>query len=239
MNSHQENFAKAMKWTEELRGRYLHTLAVFRIFERFRKLSAPNVVGKRKAKENVHTFSQHLYFFTPLQEAARCYFFIELAKFFDVNKKKQSLTIEMLLDLVDNHFSSFSKEKFLAHHQNRDFIPELFASYEPFSRSDIRKIRKRLARNKKVITDLKTYRDKFLVHADLKKEEIKITAVQIKVLLKIVKDTVDLYYRRLDFASNDYRNYDEEPVFAVDNVMQRLQEHEKERLRKIYKEYGV
>lgn len=238
MSTHKENFAKAFEWTEKLRGRYLHTLATFRIFERFKKRSAPNIVGKKRAEANAHIFSQNIYFFAPLQEAARCYFFVELAKFFDSNPREQSLTIKLLLDLVDKNFSSFSKEKFQEYHSDRDFIPELFEHYEPFSRADIKKIRQRLARNKKVIANLKSYRDKFLVHADLKYEEIHITGPQIKVLLRIVKDTIDLFYKKLDFVSNDYRNYDQEPVFAVDNVMKSLEEHEKERIRKIYAKYG-
>ncbi len=238
MNSHEENFAKALEWTEKLRGRYLHTLATFRIFERFKKRSAPNIVGRKKAEANARIFSQNIYFFAPLQEAARCYFFVELAKFFDPNPRKQSLTVDLLLDLVDKHLASFSKEKFLEYHSARHFIPELFEHYEAFSRADLQKIRQRLARNKRTIANLKNYRDQILVHADIKPTEVHITGPQIKVLLRIVKDTVDLFYKRLDFASNDYRNYDQEPVFAVDNVMKFLQEHEEERVRKIYTEYG-
>src|SRR3989344_4196425 len=125
MSSHQENFTKAHKWTGELRGRYLHTLAAFRIYERFRKLSAPNIVGKRRAQKNAKTISQHVYFFMPLQEAARCYCFIELAKFFDKNTRQQSLTIESLLSLVEKNLSSFSKDEFSKYHSTRKFIPDL------------------------------------------------------------------------------------------------------------------
>ena len=215
--TNQENFAKAFKWMQELRNRYLHTIAAFTIYEEFQKIAAPNVGGKKRAEKNVHTFSRHLYFFAPLKESARCYFFIELVKFFDKNKRGQSLTIETLFDLVENHFSSFSKEEFLKYHMGRYFIPELFESYKEFSRKDINNFKERLKRNKKIIDDLKTYRDKFLVHADINKNEVKITAGQIKILLKIVKNAVDIFYRKLDFASNAYSNYDEEPAKAVNN----------------------
>jgi len=235
----QENFAKAFKWMQELRNRYLHTIATFTIYEEFQKIAAPNIVGEKRAQKNVHTFSRHLYFFAPLKESARCYFFIELAKFFDRNKRGQSLTLETLLDLVENHLSSFSKEEFLKYHVGRYIIPELFESYKEFSRKDINNFRERLKRNKKIIEDLKTYRDKFLVHADISKNEVKITAGQIKILLKIVKDTVNIFYKKLDFASNAYSNYDQEPAKAVNNVIKALQEHEAERLQKIDREYGL
>lgn len=239
MYSHQKNFAKAFEWTKKLRGRYLHTLAAFRIYERFRKLSAPNVVGKRKAEANAKTFSQHIYFFSPLQEAARCYFFVELAKFFDEDSQRQSLTISRLLDFVEKNLTSFSEDEFERYHADRNFIPELLAGYEAFTLKDIKKINRRLQHNRKLIKKLKTYRDKFLVHDDLKKKEVPITGLQIRTLLKIVQDSVDLFYLKLDFSSNIYSNYDKEPALAVDQVMRALQEHEKERMRKINEKYGL
>ncbi len=239
MYSHQQNFAKAKDWTEKLRGRYLHTLATFRIYERFRKLTATNIVGKRKAEANAKLFSNHVYFFMPVQESCRCYFFVELAKFFDKNKNNQSLTIELLLDFSDNNINSFSKNEFLKFHSNRYFIPDLLEGYKPLTRKDIARMRRRLSRNKKIIENLKTYRDKFLAHDDIDKTHVDITGPQIKILLKIIEDIIDLFYRTLDFSSNMYDNYDKQPVFAVDQVIKNLQEHEIERLRKIREKYKI
>jgi len=238
MYSHQNNFAKALKWTGDLRDQYLNTLAALRIYERFRKLTAPNVVGKKNADANVKIFGKYPYFFSPAQEAARCYFFVELAKFFDKNKKKQSLTIELLLDFVENNFSSFSKNEFLAHHIEKNFIPALLEGYKPFTLQDIRRIRNRLLRNKELISDLKTYRDQYLVHNDLKKDDVKITGIQIRTLFKIIQSTIDLFYLKLNFSSTIYSNYDKEPARAVDEVVSALQEHEKEIIRKIKEKYG-
>ena len=239
MSSHQQNFAKAIDWTEKLRGRYLHTLATFRIFERFQKLSAINIVGKKRAEANAKLFSNHVYFFMPVKESVRIYFFIELAKFFDKNRRKQSLTIGHLLDFVDKNFTSFSKDEFQKYHSNRYFLPDLFQYYRPLTHRDIKKIRDRLHRNKSVVKNLNTYRDKFLAHDDLNKVQIHITSGQIKVLLRIIKDTVDLFYRTLVFTSNMYDNYDKEPVRAVDRVIKSLQEHETEQMRKIMEEYKL
>ncbi len=237
MNFHQKNFKKALKWTRDLRNRYLHTLAGFRIYERFRKLRAPNIVGKRRAEANAKTLDQHIYFFLPLQEAARYYFFIELAKFFDKNKRNQSLTIEFVFNFIEKNIQSFSKDVFKQSHSDRVFIPESLNSYVEFTRADIQKIRNRLKKNEKIIRDLKTYRDQFLAHDDIKKDDIKITGLQIRTLLKIVQDTIDLFYLRLDFSSTIYSNYDKEPVCAVDYVVNALQEHEQERIRKINEKY--
>lgn len=238
MYSHQQNYKKAFKWSEDLRSRYLHTLAAFRIFERFKKLAASNIVGKKKAEANVKTFSQHIYFFMPLQEAARYYFFIELAKFFDENRRDQSLTLELVLNFIEKNIYSFSEKEFKKYHSERVFVPELLKGYAQISLKEIKKIRNRLNRNKKLIAELKTYRDQFLAHDDIKKDDVSISGNQIKVLLKIVRDTVDLLYLRLDFSSNSYSNYDKEPAWAVDSVVNALQEHEQERIRIIKKKYS-
>lgn len=239
MYSHQDNFTKAHEWTKALKSRYLHTLALFRIYERFRKLAATNVVGKRKAETNVKLFGNYVYFFSPIQEAARCYFFIELAKFFEENKREQSLTIEIILRFIENNLSSFSKDEFLKHHAGRKIIPEILEGYKSFTLQDIKKIRRRLRKNSKPIKDLKIYRDQQLVHDDFKKDEVKITGLHIRTLLKIVQNTVDLFCLRLDFSSNIYSNYDEEPVYAVDRVVNALIEHEQKRLQAIKEKYGV
>lgn len=239
MYSHQNNFAKAFDWTQKLRRRYLHTLAGFRIYERFRKLAAPNIIGKKKANANAALFSNYVYFFTPLQESARCYFFVELAKFFDENKHEQSLTIELLLQFVKKNLHSFSKEEFLKYHSKRIILPQILEYYTPLTIKDVQRMEARLKRNEKLIKNLKVYRDKNLVHDDLKKEEIKITGLQIRILLKIIQSIIDLFCLKLDFSSNIYSNYDKEPVFAVDRVVNALQEHERECLEGIKKKYEI
>jgi tRNA-dihydrouridine synthase len=233
-----EHFAELIGMTTKLRSRYLNTLAGFRIYDRFKRLSASNIVGKRKAEANVKIFADYKYFFLPVQEAARCYFFIEIAKFFDTNKRQQSLTIEMVLDYAQKHVSSFTTEEFIKFHNERETFPEIFKSYKPLSLKDIKRIRARLLRNVKTIEKLKVYRDKYLAHDDIKKDKVTITVKEIRTLLKLIQDTIDLLYRRLEFASNSYVNYDKEPVDAIDRVIKGLQEYEKERMRQIKEKYG-
>lgn len=224
--------------TTKLRSRYLNTLAGFRIYDRFKRLSAPNVVGKRKAEANVKIFADYKYFFRPVQEAARCYFFIEIAKFFDTNKRQQSLTIEVVLDYAQKNISSFTTEEFIKFHNERKIFPEIFKSYKPLSLKDIKRIRLRLLKNAKTIEALKIYRDKYLAHDDIKKDQVTITFKEIRTLLRLIQDIIDLFYRRLEFASNSYVNYDKEPVGAIDRVVKGLQEYEKERMRQIKEKYG-
>lgn len=238
-NPHQKNYARLRELNGKLKSRLLNTLAAFRIYERFKRLAAPDWVGKRSAEANVKIFSHYKYFFLPVQEATRCYFFIELAKFFDKqNTRNQTLTIEFVLDFAEKNISSFSTKEFIKFHKERRDFLDIFKTYKPLTVHDLSKIRRRIQTHGRTIKNLKDYRDKYLAHDDVEKIPVNITAHEIKVLLKIVKDTVDLLYRRLDFGHNIYDNFDKEPVFAVDRVVKNLQEYEAERLRKLKKEYG-
>lgn len=223
----------------QLRSRYLRLLSTFTIYDQFKRMSAPNLVGKRKAENAVKIMSSYRYFFVPIQEATRVHFFIELAKFFDADKRKQSLTLPSILDYSLKHLSHLTVKDFLEFQENRPFIPDILNGYKPLNKKDVLRFKRRLHRNKSVVSKLKTYRDKDLVHDDLKKEHVPITAGEVKILLKIIQDVIELFYRKLDFASNSYKNFNEEPKDAVNRVIEALQEHERERIRKIYKKYGI
>ena len=219
-----------------MRSRYLNTLSSFKIFERFNKLSAPNIVGKKKAEKNVKIFNIFKYFFITTKEASRCYFFIELAKFFDTSKK--SLTINKVIDYAERNITKLTKQDFLNYHNGRQILPELFAQYKQLSLSDLKKVKKRLNRNKEVIKKLKIYRDKYLAHDDISKIKIGINAKEIKVLLNIVKSVIGLLYNKLDFSVNSYINFEQEPIKDLDSMMENLIKFEDNRLKEIKTKYN-
>lgn len=232
-----KEFEILLDYAKKLRSRYLNTLSSFKIFERFNKLSAPNIVGKKKAEKNVKIFNIFKYFFMTTKEASRCYFFIELAKFFDTSKK--SLTINRVIDYAEKNISKLTKQAFLDYHNGRQILPELFAQYKQLSLSDLRKIKKRLDRNKVIIKKLKIYRDKYLAHDDINKIKIGISVKEIKVLLDIVKSVIGLLYSKLDFSVNSYVNFEKEPIKDLDSVMENLIKFEENRLKEIREKYKI
>jgi len=232
-----KEFETLFDYTEKLRSRYLKILSSFKIFERFNKLSAPNIVGKKKAEKNVKIFNIFKYFFIITKEASRCYFFIELAKFFDTSKK--SLTINKVIDYAEKNITKFTKQDFLNYHNGRQILPELFVQYKQLSLSDLRKIKKRLDKNKIIIKKLKIYRDKYLAHDDIKKIKIGISVKEIKVLLDIVKSMIELLYNKLDFSVNFYINFEEEPIKNFDLLMENLIKFEENRLKEIREKYKI
>lgn len=232
-----KEFQTLFDYAKRLRSRYLNNLAAFRIFERFNELSAPNRVGKKKAKKSIKIFNSFKYFFLTIKESARCYLLIELAKFFDTHKK--SLTVYQVLNYAEKNISKLTKQDFLVYHKGRQILPELFAEYKQLSLSDLKKIKRRLDRNKAVIKKLIIYRNKYLAHDDIKKIKVKINAREIKVLLNIVKSVIGLLYSKLDFSVNSYINFEKQPIEDLDAVMENLIKYEKQRLEEIKKKYKI
>lgn len=235
-----KEFEKLFLEVQQLRKRFLTTIASHKIFDQFNKLVATNVVGKRKAEKNAKVFSNYVYFFSTTKEATRCYFLIELAKFFDIPKpRNETRTVNWVLNYAKKNIHRLTKEDFSAYHNERQIISEIFASYKQLEISDLRKFQKRLSRNRDVIKRLKNYRDQYLAHDDIKKITVKLTVREMEVLLRIVKDVIELFYHKLEFASNSYKNFEEEPVREINRLIKNLAEHEKQRLEEIRRKYDV
>ena len=235
-----QEYAKLFSEIEQMRKRYLTTLASHKVFQKFSKLAAPNVVGKRKAEKNVKTFRHYLYFFTTVKEAARCYFLIELAKFFDPSKKRnQTRTVYSILDFAKKNINRLTKNDFLAFHDGQEFIPEILMTYKTLEKKNLYRFQKRIRGNHDKIERLKTYRDQYLAHDDIKKIEVKITFGEGETLLRIVHDVIELFYNKLEFASNSYKNFEEEPVRDIERLVNDLAEHEKRRIEELKRKYGI
>ena len=218
-----KEFEKLFSEVQQLRKRLLTTIASHKIFDQFNKVVATNIVGKRKAEKNAKVFSNYVYFFTTTKEATRCYFLIELAKFFDIPKpRNETRSIFWTLDYAKKNVRRLTKADFVVYHNERQIIPEIFASYKQLEITDLKKFQKRLARNKDLIKRLKTYRDQYLAHDDIKKITVKLTVREMEVLIRIVRDIIELFYHKLEFASNSYKNFEEEPVREIDWLVKNL-----------------
>lgn len=177
------------------------------------------------------------YFFQPVKEACRCYFLIELAKFFD--KLAQSLTLFSILDYSEKNIKKLTKKDFLNYHKGRRILLELFKNYKSLSLSDIKKLRKKIDSNKTILKRLKDYRDKYLAHDDIKKIKVKLTKEEIEKIFDLIEKFIDLYYLRLDFASNSYINFEEKPIEEMKRLINYLQDYEEHRIKEIEKRYKV
>jgi len=233
----ETEFSKLFGYIKKLRTRYMNTLSAYKIYDCFNVLAATNIIGKEKASKNVSILNSFKYFFQPVKEACRCYFLIELAKFFD--KSTQSLTVFNVLDYSEKKIKKLTKKDFLNYHKGRKILPELFKNYKPLSLSDIKKLRKKIASNKTILKKLKDYRDKYLAHDDIKKIKVKLTKREIERIFDLIEKLIELYYLRLDFASNSYINFEEKPAEETKRLIDYLQNYEEHRIKEIEKKYRI
>lgn len=231
----ETEFSRLFENIRKIRTRYINTLSVYKIYDCFNTLAASNIIGKKKSNKNVGIFNSFKYFFQPVKESCRCYFLIELAKFFD--KSSQSLTVFNVLGYSKKNIKKLTKKDFLNHYKDRKILPELFKNYKALSLSDIKKLEKRIASSRVILKKLKDYRDKYLAHDDIKKIKVKLTKKEIEEILNLIEKFIDLYYLRLDFASNSYINFREQTVKETQRLIEYLQNYEEHRIKKIEKKY--
>ncbi|MFA6273651.1 MAG: hypothetical protein WC662_00640 [Candidatus Paceibacterota bacterium] len=239
MNQDQQRFDKLLSFNKRIKTRYLHVLAAQKIFNEFNKLSTESIVGKAGAKNNVNIFNKYKYFILISKESLRCFFLIELAKFFDEDKREQNLSIRKILNFAHAKVESFSVDQFQIHHKDRKIIPELFANFKALTKKDLDKIDKRLKDNKEKIKKIKDYRDQYLAHDDIKKDNILIEKRDANTLMEIIEDTIELLFHKLDFSSTSYDNYKKEPVKDINRLIKDLKNHEKLRILTFERKYGV
>ncbi len=216
----QIHYKKLVTWTNTLRSRYLRTLAASRLFDRSNELVTTTKIGKKNAHSNARIMDEHKYFFLTVKEATRVYVLIELSKFFDTSD--DALTIQKVIEYARNNLASLTKEEFIEFHKNDSSRTQFLEEYESMQLRDLMKMLRRLKSNENKIQKLKTYRDQFLAHDDLKKKKISFKKRDVDVLLNIVKDVIELFYKRLTFSSNSYHIFIEEPVKDIDWIIKKL-----------------
>ncbi len=214
-------------------------LSALSIYDCLCALPAQKKVGKKKAVRNVKTINNFGYFFMTTKEACRCFFLIELAKFFDKSERNKSLTVYQVLSYSEKNIKNLSEKHFLEYHKDRKIIPEIFVGYKELSLADLEKMEKKIENKNPIIKKIKDYRDKYLAHDDLDKFEIEITKKDVKQVLNLLKSFIALFYLKLDFASNLYNNFTETPYDETKLVVEYLQNYEKYRLKEIEEKYGV
>lgn len=229
-------FSRLLKEIKEIQKRYLLTIASHRIFNELWRSNKINLVGKKKANNNVDVMKKYKYFFTTILEASKCFTLIEVYKFFD---SSESRTIYWILDYAEKNIDRLGKNNFSEYHKNRDIISLLFDDYKELEIGEIKRFKRRLKNNEARIERLKDYRDKNLAHDDFSKKETKISLKDIQVLLKIVKDIIDFFFYKLDFSSTDYKNYEDVPIEDVKRLFKDLYQSESLRLEEIKRKYKL
>jgi len=221
----------------DLRKRYYLALSSFYLYDRFRELAAPNVVGQEKAVENVKILNRFGSFFLVSKEALRICFLLELAKIFDDHRL--SLHIEKLIWFYSANIERFSKNDFIEFNENREFMKGLAETYKGVDEADLTNIKIKLEGNKGIINRLVGYRNQQLCHSDIERSEIDLNREEIITLLKFIEEFLNLFSSRLNSSTTLYDRVEEECKNNLDYVIEYLIRFEPYRLAEIRKRYGL
>ena len=231
-----------------MKKRYFFALSAFYAYEALMEIIAPNIAGQDFAEKNVKVFNTFNNFFGPSKEALRVYFFLELAKLFDVSD--QSLHVTKIINYTKNNIDKLTVSDFVEYNQNRNIIDSLIKSYQGINHNDLLIIKSEIEKNNNIIKKVKTYRDQYLAHDDIKKVEVNITGEEIRTLFSVIEKILNMFSSKLISATSMYDrvegNAKDETKRIFDYLkrfepyrLKDIDEESKKELEFIKKEFGV
>ncbi|MFA6306624.1 MAG: hypothetical protein WCV70_02005 [Patescibacteria group bacterium] len=235
-----QEFNTIISYIKNIEGRYFKALSAFHIFETLIELVDPSAVEQDTLEKNKKIIEKDFSsFFLPLKEALRVYFFLELAKFFDI--ADNSLHVTKIINYTQSNIAKLSVSDFAEYSQGQDpnFIAMLIREYKGVKYEDILAIQSDIEKNKEIIKRLKTYRDQYLAHDDIKKDEINITGEEIRKLFNIIEKIIDMFLSKLISTNIIYDNAKIDTKDKTKMVVDYLKRFEVYRLKEINELYGL
>lgn len=214
-------FSILFNYLKNMRNRYFKAICSWHVYRSLENLGAPNIVGEQKACENVQTMNKFIGFFFPAKEALRTTCLLELAKLFDVSQN--SLHIDKMVNFAQSNVKRLTKQDFLQFHKDRRFVEQLLEHYEEMSNKDLVNVKSKIDGNRAILEKLKTYRDQYLAHDDVNKDEAIITRGEVETLIELIKDILGLFSLKLDFSTTVYDFVESDGKNHTKNVVGYLQ----------------
>ncbi len=233
--TNSKDFEKLISYLNKLRSRYFHALSAFFVYKTLEEARAPNIVGDKNARDNSSVMTDFKNFFIPSKEALRIYFFLELAKMFDVSN--ESLHIEKIVNYTQSQIKKLTVDSFKEFNQDRDFLEELVKNYKGINQKDIKDIKEILEKNKDVLQRLKNYRNQYLAHDQIQKEKILISEEEISNLFEVLGKIMNLISSKLNHSSSIWSHVENDCKNDTTLVLNYLKRFEFYRLKEIDKEY--
>lgn len=217
----------------ELHRRYYNAFSAFYIYEALRKLKSPPHAGKNKVLKNLKVLNIFKHFFILTEEAVRYYFFIELAKFFDFDKR--TLSIPNVLFYIKKNLVRFNTKNFMAYRKlmNNPILEGMEKNYHPPTTKDLERIRKLILSIKPIVSKLRVYRNQSLAHDDLDKQKISITGVEIYKVFIVIQKILNLLSQRISWSTSPYDRVKEDVERDTKTVIKRLVEYQHDYEKKI------
>lgn len=225
------DFEKIWKFLERSQERLFGAYGHFQIWEAFMEMRAPNVIGEKKAEENYKTLQYFNNFFGLTIDAHRKIFALELWKFFD--KNGDNLSIQKILNCLESKRKKLSIQEFENFNEGRKNLNELVENYKGIKPEDIKKAKELLEENKKIIEELKTFRNQDLAHDQIKKEKNHFSVEKTKKLFHLAEEILNLLSNNLNNSTWWHFHPSNRAKEDTKSVVEYLQEYEPFRLKKI------
>lgn len=235
-----QEFNTIILYIETIKERYFKALSAFHIFETFIELVDFNIVEQEALEKNKKIIEKDFSsFFLPSKEALRVYFFLELAKLFDV--ADDALHVTKIVNYTQSNIAKLTVNDFAEYSQKQDknFITELIKNYQGVDHNDLIAIKSGIEKNEEIIKRLKTYRDQYLAHDDINKDEINITGEEIRILFNIIEKIIDIFLSKLISTSVIYGNAKVDTKDKTRMVIDYLKRFEPYRLKEINDKYKL
>jgi len=229
-----KEFDTVISYIEKMKSRYFLALSSFYAYEALSEQLASNIVGQDVAEENVKVFSTFNELFGPSREALRVYFFLELAKLFDISD--ESLHITKIINYTQSNISKLTVSDFAEYDQNREFISHLIEDYKGVKNGDLVSIKSEIEKHKDIIKKVKDYRDQYLAHDDINKEEVEITGEEAMILFSVLEKILNMFSAKLISTTSIYDRVEENTKDRTKMLFDYLKRFEPYRIQEIHKE---
>lgn len=160
----------------------------FSVYEAMKESRAPNLLGDERAKENAKIENGYKNFFVTIEWATFVHAILTLAKFFDNDKRGQALSIYRVIEFIELNRSSLSVENFKDYYKGRYALDELQKNYLGVTNEQLAEIKKEIQNSGAIIEKIRTLRDQYFAHNDIKREEVAINLGEITNLFKVVEN---------------------------------------------------
>ncbi len=204
---------KVKSMVVELQNNLFNAHSYFLLHDSIKKLSAPNIVWEQEAKKNFEIMEKFNYFFWLSTEASREIYLLKLAKFFDNDKRSNSI-IKIINYIRSN----------IRHFKNT------------INDDELKFFEGELSQHSTIIQNLKTYRDQYIAHNQIEPSMIILTIEDTEIITDLLIRILNNISSKI-FSEQWSHKHQEIRIFGeMKTILDHLYRFEPYRLKEIKKE---
>lgn len=232
---HDENSFKSLNvLLERIACTYHRTLTAFYLYQALDNIEVTTVVGEVEAGQNVDIVNNFQNFFITTKISLQSFFMINLANFFD--EKKGSLCLKKIINKTESEIKELNVENFKECNLDRECLKELVRTYQGIQQSDLNIISALFNDVSSDVEIVKTYRDQWFAHDQLKKgDKPDLADENIEGLFSVISEILNILNQKLNLTKFDWSHVKETAKDEVEIIFKNLRDYEPIRIANINK----